>query len=86
MSYLRWSHSVWYVFWEAAKVDKMEDESLAIWYSMDNLPSYTYAQLKNKKVEEVVGQVGAAKHEWKELQKAVDQWLKDVEEDYEKRS
>ena len=46
MSYSRWSNSCWYSFWSASSPDTIKEEQiLALWYSLDATPEFTYKEL-----------------------------------------
>jgi len=47
MAYYRWSSSNWYIFWMSSEAERKEDELLALWYDMENQPTFTYEQLVN---------------------------------------
>lgn len=47
MSYYRWSNSNWYIFWMSSQAERKEDELLALWWSMEHQPTFTYEQLEN---------------------------------------
>ena len=46
MSYYRWSNSNWYAFWMSSDADRKEDEQLALWYSMETQPTFSYQDLE----------------------------------------
>ena len=46
MSYYRWSNSNWYAFWVSSEADREEDEQLALWYSMETQPTFSYQDLE----------------------------------------
>ena len=45
MSYYRWSNSNWYIFWMSSQAERKEDELLAMWWNMEDQPTFTYEQL-----------------------------------------
>ena len=45
MSYYRWSNSNWYIFWMSSQAERKEDELLAMWWNMEDQPTFTYDQL-----------------------------------------
>ena len=47
MSYYRWSNSNWYIFWMSSQAERKEDELLAMWWNMEDQPTFTYEQLTN---------------------------------------
>ena len=47
MSYYRWSNSDWYIFWMSSQAERKEDELLAMWWNMEDQPTFTYEQLTN---------------------------------------
>ena len=46
MSYYRWSNSNWYAFWMSSDAERKEDEQLALWYSMEMQPTFSYQDLE----------------------------------------
>ena len=94
MSYLRWLHSNWYVFWESSNALKADDELLAIWYAgAEKLPSLTFKELKGIKSIKSLRKVmkrfftkeefeRISEKDWEELWIAVKEWIKDVKEKY----
>jgi hypothetical protein len=47
MSYSRWGDSTWYCFWASTQSEKLEDQLLSLWHSIDVNYEWTYAQLEN---------------------------------------
>ena len=47
MSYSRWSNSSWYTFYNASSGDKLENQVLSAWYSLDKCIDWTYEQLED---------------------------------------
>ena len=94
MSYLRWLHSNWYVFWESSNALKADDELLAIWYAgAENLPSLTFKELKGirsvNSLKEIMRRFFTeeefkriSERDWEELWIVVKEWIKDVKEKY----
>ena len=98
MSYLRWLHSNWYVFWKTSNALKADDELLAIWYAgAEELPFLTFRELKGiksiKSLKKIMRKFFTKEEfkkinekDWEELWLAVKEWIRDVKEKYKEET
>lgn len=92
MSYSRWSNSSWYVFWDSTTSgDKLEDQSLACWYSMeeDHQISWSYERVDSLLKEDpdyiirmIQIRYDCSPDEANELQEYMQVWRTDVKRQF----
>lgn len=84
MSYSRWGESSWYAFWNANSGDTRDEQVLCLWYSLDETYDWTYADLVNITVADILD---AYKHVSEDdavyAYKIVQRFLKDIEGEFD---
>lgn len=92
MAYSRWSNSCWYTYWSSSSKDKIEDRDNAIFeilYSLNEGGSFTSEELRNDR-EACICLIrdkctDAKEEEIEELNEYIDEFLIDVEIEYDER-
>ncbi len=80
MSYSRWSNSPWYTFWSTSSGPTRGEQILSLWYSMDYAKDWTYNELKQTDVGDLMlAYPGVPYNEILEAQKYIDAFIADVE-------
>lgn len=46
MAYARWSDSDWYIFWNANSPKDRDSQMLSVWWTIDKMHTWTYAELR----------------------------------------
>ena len=84
MSYSRWSNSSWYTFWSSTcESDAVEDQVLSLWYSLDQTKDWTWEEIRHWTVADILeNYIHITEDEAIEAYKYIQQWLRDVEEEY----
>lgn len=80
MSYSRWSNSVWYSFWNTVSGPSREEQILSLWYNLDLCKDWTYEELKNMTLEDLmIEYAGVPYNEIKEAKHYIDAFIHDVD-------
>lgn len=82
MSYARWSNSAWYTFYNTSSGEFREDQVLSLWYSMNTCYEWTYEQLLDFNPEFLIKEYECNSDEASEAMEYIEEFLKDVEEDF----
>ena len=83
MSYSRWSDSKWYTYWSTSSGPLKEDQILCLWYSMDMCKDWTYQQLKQMNIDDLMIEYGGVPYnDILEAQQYISAFINDVDNDY----
>ena len=84
MSYSRWSFSVWYTFWNGANSGKSKDEQiLSLWYSMDKTIDWEYDDLLEVTAKDIQKCYNCEIEDAEEAMTYINEFIKDVDKEYE---
>jgi hypothetical protein len=83
MSYARWGSSNWYAFYNTNSGDTIDDQTLSLWYSLDDLKDWSYADLKDIDEKWVIDNYGdISEEDIEEALNIIKMFRKDCEEDF----
>ena len=92
MSYSRWGHSSWYVFWNTSSGKDMDSQVLSAWYSLDKCIDWTYEEVMKLfsnlpfKAESIISSLQmkyeCSADEANELQELMQVWVADVKKEF----
>ena len=81
MSYSRWGLSHWYIYWSTKSGDLISTQILSCIFNKNRMPShFTYTELKIDREKCFFSITEADERET--FDRCVDEWLKDVEEEF----
>jgi hypothetical protein len=84
VSYSRWSYSVWYSFWNGANSGKSKDEQiLSLWYSMDKTIDWEYDDLLEVTAKDIQKCYNCEIEDAEEAMTYINEFIKDVDKEYE---
>jgi hypothetical protein len=85
MSYSRWSHSDWYIFWHCESGETKDEQVLAVWLAKGKILNWSYGELLDMAVGDIQKTYECDLETAEECMMFIKEFIDDVDDSWENK-